>query len=244
MSVTDLRVSAILWSLAVHVCFAAWAVHQPLPDRGSYEAGSGSDLMTVENAISIEGPLMVGDAVETIQAQELVPTEVTEAPQPQEIKAEELPEVIKTAAVDQEQTVAAVEPKPEEPKPEEPPPPIQTAALAVPEQQAIDTHASSGKAKAGGDPTLQRMYLGNLSKTLEKNKIFPKSRETGTVVVRFTVSPAGELLSSEVAASSGSVKLDEAAVRSLEKSAPFPPMPTGASTGPIVVSVPFKYIAR
>jgi periplasmic protein TonB len=239
-----LRAGTVALSFALHGALIGWMLHVPVVGQESYEAGSGNDFLTVENAISIEGPLMVGDAVETIRAQEIAPTEAVEAPPPQEIKAEELTDVIKTTAAEQEHTVTAVEPKPEEPKREETPPPIQTAALALPEQVAIDTHASSGKAKAGGDPTLQRMYLGNLSKTLEKNKIFPKSRETGTVVVRFTVSPAGELLSSEVAASSGSPKLDEAAVRSLAKSAPFPPMPVGASNGPLVVSVPFRYIAR
>lgn len=238
-----LRAGTVALSLALHGALIGWMLHVPMVGQESYEAGSGSDLLTVENAISIEGPLMVGDAVETIQAQEVTPTEAIEAPPPQEVKAEELTDVIKTTAVDTEHAVTAIEPKPEEVKTEEPPP-VQTAALALPEQVAIDTHASSGKAKAGGDPTLQRMYLGNLSRTLEKNKIFPKSRATGTVVVRFTVSPAGELLSREVAASSGSPMLDEAAVRSLEKSAPFPPMPAGASTGPLVVSVPFKYIAR
>lgn len=238
-----LRAGTVALSLALHGALIGWMLHVPMVGQESYEAGSGSDLLTVENAISIEGPLMVGDAVETIQAQEITPTEAIEAPPPQEVKAEELTDVIKTTAVDTEHAVTAIEPKPEEVKTEEQPP-VQTAALALPEQVAIDTHASSGKAKAGGDPTLQRMYLGNLSKTLEKNKIFPKSRQTGTVVVRFTVSPAGELLSREVAASSGSPMLDEAAVRSLEKSAPFPPMPAGASTSPLVVSVPFKYIAR
>lgn len=239
-----LRAGTVALSLALHGSLIGWMLHVPVVGQESYEAGSGSDLMTVENAISIEGPLMVGDAVETIQAQEITPTEAVEAPPPQEVKAEELTDVIKTTAADTEHAVMAVEPKPEEVKPEEQPPPVQTAALALPEQLAIDTHASSGKSRAGGDPTLQRMYLGDLSRTLEKNKLFPKSRETGTVVVRFTVSPAGELLSREVASSSGSAMLDEAAVRSLERAAPFPPIPAGASPGPLVVSVPFKYIAR
>lgn len=237
-----LRASTVLLSMALHGAMIGWMLHVPMVGKESYEAGSGSDQMTVENAISIEGPLMVGDAVETLKTQEIAPTEMVQAVAPvEEVKPEELTDVIKTTAMEQEHTVAATEPEPL--KPAEPPP-TQVAALALPEQTAVDTHASSGKAKAGGDPTLQRLYLGSLSKSLEKKKVFPKSRETGTVWVRFKVAPSGELLSLEVATSSGSPRLDEAAVRSLERAAPFPPMPVGASNEPLVVSVPFRYIAR
>lgn len=237
-----LRASTILMSMALHGALIGWMLHVPMVGQESYEAGSGSDQMTVENAISIEGPLMVGDAVETVQAQEIAPTETVQAVTPvEEVKPQELTDVIKTTAVEPEHTVAAEEPEPVKPVEQ---PPTQVAALAVPEQTAVDTHASSGKAKAGGDPTLQRLYLGNLSKSLEKKKVFPKSQESGTVWVRFTVAPTGELLAREVAASSGSTRLDEAAVKSLERAAPFPPMPQGTSSGPMVVSVPFRYIAR
>lgn len=237
-----LRASTVLLSMALHGALIGWMMHVPMAGPESFEAGAGNDQMTVENAISIEGPLMVGDAVETIQAQEIAPAEVVQAVAPvQEIKPDELTDVITSKGVDAEPTVVAAEPQPVQPVP---PPPVQMAALALPEQTAVDTHASSGKAKAGGDPTLQRKYLGSLSKSLEKRKVFPKSHETGTVWVRFTVSPSGALLSREVATSSGSARLDEAAVLSLERAAPFPPMPDGTSSGPMVVSVPFRYIER
>lgn len=239
---TALRASSLAASLVLHAALLGWMLHVPVVGQESLEAGAGADMLTVENAISIEGPLMVGDAAETLKAQEIPPTEVAEVPPPvEEVKVDELADVIKTTSLEQTEAVAVEEPKPERP---EPPPAAVAAQVAPPEQMAVDTHQSSGRAKAGGDPTLQRQYLGSLSKTLEKHKIFPKSRDSGTVVVRFTVAPTGELLSREVAASSGSPLLDEAAVRSLERAAPFPPMPSGASIGPLVVSVPFRYIAR
>ena len=38
--------------------------------------------------------------------------------------------------------------------------------------------------------------------------------------------------------------LDDAAVASVDRAAPFPAMPTEANDGPMVVSVPFKFSVR
>jgi protein TonB len=115
-----------------------------------------------------------------------------------------------------------------------------------PQQVAMATEQSSGEAKKGSaDPTMVKMYLGKLSEVVQKAKINPRSRLTGTVWVKFKVSPAGELMSREITASSGSKVLDEAAVAALDRAAPFPPMPVEVAGGePMVVSVPFKFITR
>ncbi len=91
---------------------------------------------------------------------------------------------------------------------------------------------------------MRRAYLGTLRKSLERNKVNPRSRLSGTVLVRFTVGPAGELLSRAVEKSSGSKLLDEAAMAALDRAAPFPPMPNELAGGPIEVQVPFKFVTR
>lgn len=62
--------------------------------------------------------------------------------------------------------------------------------------------------------------------------------------MRFTVGQQGELLSSEITKSSGHRTLDDAAMASITRAAPFPPMPSEANDGPLVVSVPFKFSVR
>jgi protein TonB len=62
-------------------------------------------------------------------------------------------------------------------------------------------------------------------------------------VVKFTVDFSGKILSREITSSSGSKKLDDAAMATIERSAPFPPFPDGISREPVAVSVPFKFRA-
>ena len=58
-------------------------------------------------------------------------------------------------------------------------------------QVATLLEQSSGQAQQGGDTTQRRAYLGTLSKSIERAKVNPRSRQAGTVMVRFTVGPDG-----------------------------------------------------
>jgi len=62
--------------------------------------------------------------------------------------------------------------------------------------------------------------------------------------VMLTIAPSGKLLSHEVVQSSGSDILDRAAVASLEKAAPFPPIPRDLGVSPLTLRVPFEYTTR
>jgi TonB family protein len=104
--------------------------------------------------------------------------------------------------------------------------------------------AGAAAAHLGGDPTLFTKYLGELRARLEKSKVNPRSRQSGTVLLRFTIDASGQVLSREVAMSSGSRLLDDAAMAALDRAAPFPSMPQEAGRAPLVVSVPFQFIAR
>jgi periplasmic protein TonB len=96
--------------------------------------------------------------------------------------------------------------------------------------------------KPGDETTQRRDYLVTLSKSIERVKVDPRSRKAGTVLVRFTVGPDGKLLSRTVEKSSGSKVLDDAAVATLDRAAPFPPVPQNLA--PIEVSVPFEFAAH
>jgi protein TonB len=61
--------------------------------------------------------------------------------------------------------------------------------------------------------------------------------------VRFKVNAAGKLLERRIVTSSGKKALDDAALASIEKSAPFPKMPEGLSDM-IELSVPFRFTVR
>jgi protein TonB len=52
------------------------------------------------------------------------------------------------------------------------------------------------------------------------------------------------LLSKEIAKSSGSKILDEAATAALDRAAPFPPIPPEVSIRPLAFTQPFKFIIR
>jgi periplasmic protein TonB len=101
---------------------------------------------------------------------------------------------------------------------------------------------TEGQATAGNNTTPRSAYLATLSKSIARMKVDPHSRQAGTVLVHFKVGPDGKLLSRTVEKSSGSKVLDDAAVATLDRAAPFPPVPQNLA--PIEVSVPFEFATR
>jgi protein TonB len=203
------------------------------------DAGSGSDLFVVEQGIAVEGATKFGDAEETIETIDIPPVQPTTDPRPVEEVKPDLTNVITSTESKVEDQVVAEDPKPIE---EEKPVTVQTQEQAP--QVATLEEKSSGAAQQGGDATARRAYLGTLSRTIERNKVNPRSRVSGTVLIRFTVGAAGQILSREVQSSSGSKALDDAALAALERASPFPPIPSNLSPGPIEVQVPFNFVTR
>jgi len=205
----------------------------------AYDAGTGHDEFTVEQGIALEGVAKLGEAEEMIETVDIPPVQPKTEPRVVEEIEPELTNVVTASESSHEEQVVTEEPKPiEEEKP-----------VAVPvEQQAPQVatliEQSSGAEQLGGDATLRRAYLGRLSKSLERHKVNPRSRLTGTVLVRFTVGPTGQLLSHQVQESSGSKPLDDAALAAIQRASPFPPMPQEIAHGPIEVQVPFKFTTR
>jgi protein TonB len=232
-----LRPITWLLSIGLHgaILFAAIGV----TGGAALDAGSGSDIFVVEKGIALEGVTNFGEAEEMIETVDIPPVQPTVQPKPLEEIEPELTDVVTSTQSTNEDQVAREEPEPvEEEKP-----------IAVPvneqaPQVATLIEQSSGAAMEGGDTTVRLAYLGTLRKTLERSKVNPRSRLAGTVMIRFTVGPSGEVLSREVKKSSGSKVLDDAAMAALDRASPFPPMPENLAQGPIEVQVPFNFITR
>ena len=143
----------------------------------------------------------------------------------------------------QEPGIAATgEPRPPEPIPEQAPETIEV--IAQPQQIVLVTELSSGAEKSGGNATQVGLYLGRISEMVQRSKVNPRSSMTGTTILRFTIGLDGTLLSKEVAQSSGYAVLDDAAITTLDRASPFPPIPPDVSRTPMTFSQPFKFVVR
>ena len=203
------------------------------------EAGTGDDQVVVEQGIALEGLAKFGEAEEMIETVDIPPMQAAEVPQPVEEIKPELTDVVTSTEGKHEEQVMSEEPKPvEEERPQEVPVEEQAPQVATLIEQ------SSGAAQEGGDTTQRLAYLGQVRKTLERSKVNPRSTISGTVLIKFTVGPKGELLSRIVQQSSGSKILDDAAMAALDRAAPFPPLPQEIASGPLEVQVPFRFITR
>jgi len=132
------------------------------------DVGHGTDIVLVEQGIATEGLAKLGNDMETIETAEVIPVEQPPPPPPQEIKPDELRDVIASDASTIEQEVV----KTEEPPPLEPPPPAPQVVQVKeqPEQVAVLTQQSSGDEKTGGDAKAFGLYLGQINEHVQKAK--------------------------------------------------------------------------
>lgn len=264
-----LRFLTVLASIGLHggVVFALMAppgeraLEVMEQQEASLELGDGTDVLNIEQGISLEG---LGRGMEEVSV------EAVEAV-PQLIKAVETLEPLKTVEDVQNvigsetgptQEDISLEPPPEDPvKPDEEEKverkkpteelikeikPQEVAMIDRPPIAALEEMVQAGQELKGGrDITALNAYRGKLYNRLAKKRVNPRSRKTGIAKVRFTVDPVtGELLTSEVIESSGSKKLDLAALKTIKRAAPFPPVPDTLGTEPLEFTVPFKYSVR
>jgi periplasmic protein TonB len=245
MTMISFRTIAVALSLMFHASVGyAMLPRDDLNPIDAFDVGTGNDQFVVEQGIAIEGIAKLGDDLQTIEMADVTPVAQEVPPPVNEVKpVDELRDTITSAESKIEDNIVKTE---DPPPPVTPPPTPQVVqAQEQPQQVAIAMEQSSGEAKKGAaDPAIFKQYLGKLSEFVQKAKINPRSKLTGTVWVKFKVSPEGELLSREITSSSGSKVLDEAAVAALDRAAPFPPMPQEVANGPVDVSVPFKFVTR
>lgn len=237
----------VTWGLsaALHASLPLMLLFAPDNGSASLDAGSGNDQFTIERGIAIEGLSFTGDAMETVQAVDvpLVEQAVATPPVPQVEPVEQ--QAITTTDQAQAATVEARELEPpKEHMPEPPKREVVEAPPPVPQQVAVATQQASAQERTGGSATLLAKYQGELFKKIERHKINPRSSATGTVVVHLVIAPSGDVVKLEIASSSGSSQLDKAAMASLDRAAPYPPMPDGLSLKPMAFNVPFTFKVR
>jgi len=202
------------------------------------ESGSGNDLVNVEQGIAIEGLTKLGDGEQTIETVDVPPIQEKVEPRPVDEIKPDLTDAIAAKESEQEKNVVPDKIKTQDQKPVDVPTQEQAPQVATLMQQ------SSGFEQHGGNASEHRIYLGRLRNLLDKSKIAPRAHQAGTVLIEFKIAPSGQLLSREIKQSSGSKLLDDAAIASLDRAAPFPPMPKSGSQEPLDVEVPFKFVAR
>ena len=136
-------------------------------------------------------------------------------------------------------------------KPAEPESVIETSAIpheeSRPSEVSTRQQIPQGVRRVNGDPQqseLRLAYVSDVQKALETSTVNPDARLSGTVLIGFTISPSGQVLTREVKKSSGSKVLDDAAITVLDRAAPFPPMPRGVANGPLKLQVPVEFITR
>ncbi len=226
----------------------------------------GEDVVTVE---AVQAPPMMAAAAQPLPEQVNPIEELPVEDVPEEIKPTEHqvvasdtgPEQENVREIDPEETeepdleeikepepeLEKPEPKPEEvkePEPEEVEQPLPQQAAVVPQESVIAMRESSGEELLGGDTTAHHAYLGKLRTHLERSKVNPRTNLVGTAVVRLTVKTDGALVSQRIVKSSGSKVLDDAAMASIERASPFPPIPDDVGRETIEVSVPFRFTVR
>jgi protein TonB len=218
----------------------------------------GEDQLTVEE---VEAPPVQMAAAQPLP-QEVEPVELEDLPveEPEEIVPVEERQVIASEAGPDQVDVKAPE-EVEQPEPDELEEPVQREEVkeikpevveqplpqqvATLQQESVTAQReSSGVQKKGGDTTEHTAYLGTLRSHLEKHKVNPRTQIVGTAVVRFTVDASGEIAARRITKSSGTKALDDAALASIEKAAPFPPIPKTLGQNQLEISVPFKFTVR
>ncbi len=241
---SSLRVTTFVLSLMLHlsvaVPFVTGAIGQSKPP--SFHAGTGDDEFRIEAAIALDGPVTLGEATETIEAIEaqdvplVAPQEIVE-----DVKvSEEEPEVTDVITADADpvdETVVLEEVVKKEPPPKQ-------VALLEPIESIKAQVATSGEEQEGGKSSERTEYLGKLSEHIQQFKVNPRTRLTGLVIVRLKVAATGEVLSREVVKSSGSKRLDLAALETIDRAAPFPAAPDGVVDRPLIIQQPFRFTIR
>jgi protein TonB len=123
-------------------------------------------------------------------------------------------------------------------------------ANARPEPQPTAAPAEAAPPSTSHSPPQQarrlaETYLAALVREIERHRFYPRvSRrlnEEGTVVVRFIIQRDGRLTDIAIDNSSGSRRLDEAALQTLGKTTPFEPMPAVLGREQLSLTVPIVY---
>lgn len=195
---------------------------RPLPAPAVPEAAGEDDI-----ELPVEKP---------VSRDEKVPIDETPEPEPEEPPAEEPPE--------NRQTVAQQDTAQEEPRGDD----QQSGSGADAE---IDESATGGEGSPFAGATIDNAsfnypyWFTQAFRKIRSNWRNPVNHQgTLVCVVYFQVIQSGRVINLKVKESSGIDAFDEACLRSIERSAPFPPLPREFREEIIGINLPFKYQPR
>ena len=226
-------------ALGVHMAalglFVLSAMHEP--DLSALQSGSGEDDLTIVATITMQSEESLGLDAASVQRQEASLGGQAAPEVQEEVKKEE--EKVELPPEETQDPVPLVEEKKPEKKIVEPKPSAPAPASEAQEDQRAATRAFEARRN-----DVLSLYNSRLYQALMKNALRPKTLEKGRVVLELTLAPSGELLGHHVVQSSGSETLDRTAMTSLERAAPFPPVPPEVSKEPHTLRVPFEYAVK
>lgn len=151
------------------------------------------------------------------------------------------------AAPDVPKHAIAQHDRPQEQRPRETANPSRAASQKDGQESKNAPSRVTSRGTKGSSPADRRVranYMAGVASRLLSRKYFPPGAPSGTVVVHFSLGSSGKLLGRSVARSSGSPILDAAALRIVERAAPFPPFPEGVGTMRLSFNVPMSFSAR
>lgn len=202
----------------------------------------GSAFLTwhiVHPAVSVSEPLAV--SLQPLSS----PDAVREVPDgPPQVEQQKRPPVEKA------QPIAPPPPSPLPDAPREAVPPKPPATYATAMKPVSETTAPkslpaprASQLSSNSSATWEAELLAHLEKYRRYPPAAKARREQGVTYVRFRMNREGKLLSSEILRSSGTAALDRAALDTLRRAQPFPPIPRD-KPDPLELSVPVEFFVK
>jgi protein TonB len=225
----------------------AFALHLPERHGVSRWMGAGATILAMH--VAVVGAIGLWYARQPVEPTILPAIAVTLAPVEAAAPAIQDQDIAIGPTMQQAEAAPKEERKVEEKPLEEvvqPPPPPQQAEVTLPQQEqklekpeplpvipapetrALPKNARIGEFTEAGSNAYTALVFGHL----QRFKRYPLAAHgaTGTVLVRFALNRAGEVISSEVSKSSGNNALDREALDDLRRASPFPPFPAAKSS--------------
>ncbi len=106
--------------------------------------------------------------------------------------------------------------------------------------RAASESAGNQRRSAEGNAAVSN-YPGQVARKLRRAVRSPRGRDRGEVLVSFTVSRSGSVSGVRIARSSGSPNLDKAALDTVRRAAPFPPIPDAAGRSSWPFNLPLAF---
>lgn len=120
-----------------------------------------------------------------------------------------------------------------------------TEEIAMPDTSGLSADVADWQPGGTPDYLNKGDYFDMLRLKIENKKKYPASAQKrqieGRVIVKFTVSPDGQVASAEIVESSRHSALDQAALNAVKNAAPFPRPPLKLFDGPLKMKITIMF---